>query len=97
MVGFSVNTQVVTLLFWNGQALGEPALSPVGKFKAAQIKFRAMAEIDAKALRRWLKKAGSKFWDFRALRKRRLPLKGGARVAGASGRDGARFTMERAG
>lgn len=47
VVGFSVTAKGgVQLLFWNGQALGESELSPVGKFVAAQIKFQSVDEID---------------------------------------------------
>jgi uncharacterized protein YdhG (YjbR/CyaY superfamily) len=71
VVGFSVSEKIgVTLLFWNGQALKEPSLKAVGKFKAAQIQFQDKAEIDSADLRSWLKKAGHDVWDFAELRKR---------------------------
>jgi len=66
VVGFSVTARKgVTLLFWNGQALEEPELQAVGKFKAAQIQFQDIEEINPKKLRRWLKKAGKDIWDFK--------------------------------
>lgn len=72
VVGFSVTaSKKVTLLFWNGQALDEPDLKAVGKFKAAQIQFEDKTEIDRKELKRWLKKAGKDIWDFAGLRKGR--------------------------
>lgn len=61
----------VQLLFWNGQAFDEPGLAPLGKFCAAQARYRSVAEIDAAALARWLAKAGTQLWDLDELRVRR--------------------------
>jgi hypothetical protein len=69
VVGFKASAEHVTLLFWNGQALGDPALIPAGKFNAAQIEYRDASEIDPKALRKWLKKAGTKIWDIESVRR----------------------------
>ena len=60
----------VNLLFWNGQAFREPMLSAVGKFRAAQLHFDAVSEIDSKLVHRCLRKAGSDLWDYSELRKR---------------------------
>lgn len=66
VVGYNVTAKKgVNLLFWNGQSFGDPALKATGKFHAAQILFNAESEIDLKALRRWLKKAGADIWDAR--------------------------------
>jgi hypothetical protein len=71
VVGFSVTARKgVNLLFWNGQGLKESELQPVGSFEAAQIRFQAADEIDRTSLRRWLRKAGRKIWDYAGLRKR---------------------------
>ena len=71
VVGFSVTAKKkVTLLFWNGKAFREPDLKPVGKFKAAQIQFGDVEEIDKKKLKKWLKKAKTKIWDYAGMRKR---------------------------
>jgi hypothetical protein len=53
-------------LFWNGQAFDETGLEPVGKFRAAQVSFGDAAEIDPKAIRRWLRKAKSDVLDSKA-------------------------------
>ena len=67
VVGYNVTAKKgVNLLFWNGQSFGEPALKAAGKFRAAQIQFTAVSEIDRKALRRWLKRAGTDIWDGRS-------------------------------
>jgi hypothetical protein len=70
VVGFSARPNgAVTLLFWNGKALGEPALAPVGKFQAAQARYAAVSDIAMDDLRRWLRKAGEDIWDLAAMRK----------------------------
>ena len=70
VVGFSVTAKKnVNLLFWNGQSFDEQDLKPAGKFKAAQIQFGNVSEINPKMLRRWLKKAGTEIWDHKAMRK----------------------------
>jgi len=66
VVGYNVTAKKgVNLLFWNGKSFGEPALKAAGKFRAAQIQFTDVSEVDPKALRRWLKKAGTDIWDSR--------------------------------
>lgn len=63
VVGYNATAKAVNLLFWNGQAFDEPALKPVGKYRAAQAVFGDAAEIDPKIVRRWLKKAGADVFD----------------------------------
>lgn len=73
VVGFSVTAKKqVNLLFWNGQALDESDLKAVGKFKAAQVQFGDIEEIDKKKLKQWLKKAGKDIWDYAGMRKKKL-------------------------
>jgi len=75
VVGYSATTQAVNLLFWNGQAFGDPALQHVGKYRAAQAVFADAAQIEPKVIRLWLKKAKSDVFDskgfFKKLRARR--------------------------
>jgi hypothetical protein len=66
VVGYNVAKKGVNLLFWNGQAFDEPGLTPVGKFYAAQAVFADIMEIDAKVIRRWLKKAKANVFDSKA-------------------------------
>jgi hypothetical protein len=70
VVGYSTSAKGVNLLFWNGQALGEPELQPVGKYGAAQAMFAAPDDIDGDAIRRWLQKAGANVFDSRAFFKK---------------------------
>ena len=72
VVGVSVKAKAgVTLLFWNGQAFKDQALIPVGQFKAAQLSFQAVGQVNTQTLRRLLKKAGKDIWDFASIRKER--------------------------
>jgi len=66
VVGYNATAKAVNLLFWNGQAFDEAGLKPVGKYRAAQAVFRDTAEIDPKAIRRWLGKAKSDVLDSKA-------------------------------
>jgi hypothetical protein len=69
VVGYNATAKYVNLLFWNGQSFIEKGLTAAGKFKAAQIKYTDVSEIDEKTLRRWLKEAGTKIWNFKDIRK----------------------------
>ena len=66
VVGYNATAKTVNLLFWNGQAFDEPDLKRVGKYRAAQAVFGDASEIDAKGVRRWLRKAKSDVFDARA-------------------------------
>jgi hypothetical protein len=75
VVGYNVTAKGVALLFWNGQSFDEPELQVVGKFKAAQIKYADAAQIEVKALRRWLKKARTEIWDYRGYFEKQMALR----------------------
>ncbi|MCC7292933.1 MAG: DUF1801 domain-containing protein [Phycisphaerales bacterium] len=70
VVGYNATAKSVNLLLWNGQALDEPELKPVGKYGAAQAVFAGPDEIDGRAIRRWLKKAGANVFDSKAFFKK---------------------------
>lgn len=72
VVGYNVAAKGdVVLLFWNGQAFDDPALAPIGKFKAAEVRFGGASEIRPAPLRRWLKQAGKELWDISSIRRPR--------------------------
>lgn len=70
VLGYTARPAAVALLFWNGQSFDEPALEKAGSFHAAQVKYASVADIDAKLLARWLKKAKTDIWDSVAYRKK---------------------------
>jgi len=71
IVGYGVRKKDVQLLFWSGQSFDEPGLHPAGKFKAAELCITDAAQIGARDLRRWLRKAKTIQWDYKNIVKRR--------------------------
>jgi hypothetical protein len=71
IVGYWVRKKGVGLLFWSGQSFDEPGLEKEGKFKAAQKVYQTLADIDEKALKRWLKKGKAIQWDYQNIVKRK--------------------------
>ena len=68
VTGYNITAKKgVSLLFWSGQLFEEALLTALGKFKAAQIQYNDVSEIDAKILRRWLKKSSIIIWDYKNL------------------------------
>jgi len=65
VAGYSIHKEGTRLLFWIGQSFDEPALRPVGKFKAAEARYARLDDVDVKALRRWLEKARAIQWNYR--------------------------------
>jgi hypothetical protein len=54
---------------WSGQSFDEPAVLPVGKFKAAEARYATVTDVDADLLRRWVGKAQALPWDFKTIAK----------------------------
>ena len=71
IVGYSRMKDGVRLLFWSGQSFDEPGLLPEGKFKAAELRITESADLKARDLKRWLKKAKTIQWDYKNIVKRR--------------------------
>ena len=76
VVGYSTKTTGVALLFWNGQEFGEPALTPIGKFHTAELKYTDEADIDSKLLARCLRKSKTNIWDAVAWRRQAMAKSG---------------------
>ncbi len=74
VVGYWVRKAGVALLFWSGQSFDEPGLSPEGKFKAAQVKYHEVSQIDNADLARWLQKAHDIQWDYKNIIKNKGQL-----------------------
>lgn len=71
IVGYSNLKNSVQLLFWSGQSFDEPGLIAEGKFKAAQIRYTNLNEVNKEILKIWLKKAESIQWDYKNIVKHR--------------------------
>jgi hypothetical protein len=71
VVGYSKLKSCVQLLFWSGQSFDEPALSPNGSFKAAEVRYTNTDQINIDDLQRWLAKSQTTQWDYKNIVKRR--------------------------
>ncbi|MFD1768904.1 DUF1801 domain-containing protein [Sphingobacterium suaedae] len=71
IVGYSKLKSGIRLLFWSGQSFGEKKLHQEGKFKAAEIKYTDMREINELEMKRWLAKSAYIQWDYKNLVKRK--------------------------
>jgi hypothetical protein len=71
IVGYSKLKGCVRLLFWSGRSFDEDGLQKEGKFKAAEARYTAVADIATHDLQRWLAKARDIQWDYRNLVRRR--------------------------
>lgn len=65
IVGYSKLKPCIRLLFWSGQSFAAPGLTPEGSFKAAEARYRSLAEIDPAALDLWLAEARVVQWDYK--------------------------------
>lgn len=74
IVGYSKLKDCVRLLFWSGQSFDEPGLQSEGSFKAAEARYTSVDEINAKDLKRWLKKGTAIQWDYKNIVKRKGKL-----------------------
>lgn len=71
VAGYSKLKNSVRLLFWSGQSFEEEALQKEGTFKAAEMRYTSVNQIDRTDLSRWLKKAEEIQWDYKNLIKRK--------------------------
>ncbi len=74
IVGYAVRKSDVQLLFWSGRSFDEAGLHPEGTFRAAQVRLRAVDDIDLAALARWLDKSRIIQWDYKNIRRTRGDL-----------------------
>ncbi len=75
IVGYSKQKPGVRLMFWSGASFDEEGLNVLGTtFKDASIFFTDVAQIDEKALQRWLEKAREIQWDYKNIYKRKGEL-----------------------
>lgn len=74
VAGYSKLKAGIRLLFWSGQSFDEPGLTNEGSFKAAEMRYTSLQEINKKDLVRWLKKARAIQWDYKNIVKRKGKL-----------------------
>jgi hypothetical protein len=71
IVGYSKLKDSVRLMFWSGQSFDEDDLKNEGSFKAAEIRYTSVEQINEKDLKRWLKKSEEIQWDYKNIVKRK--------------------------
>lgn len=71
VVGYSTLKTSVQLLFWSGGSFDEPGISAEGKFRAGQVRYTSVDQIDSSDLARWLRKARDIQWNYRDIRRTR--------------------------
>jgi len=74
IVGYSKLKDSVRLLFWSGQSFEEDDLQKEGSFKAAEVRYTSVDQINKKDLARWLKKSRDIQWDYKNIIKRKGKL-----------------------
>lgn len=74
IVGYSLLKNGVQLLFWSGQSFTTPGLTPEGSFKAAQIYYKQLSDIDENKLAAWLHEAETVQWDYKNIVKHKGKL-----------------------
>ena len=71
VAGYSKRKAGISLMFWSGQSFDEPELKAVGSFKAAEIIYTNVQQIDTSNLGQWLQKAQHIQWDYKNIVKRK--------------------------
>ncbi|MBD3315800.1 MAG: DUF1801 domain-containing protein [Chitinivibrionales bacterium] len=74
IVGYSKLKDSIRLLFWSGQSFEVDGLKPEGKFKAAEVRYTGVDQIDRTELKRWLEKSIRIQWDYKNIVKRKGKL-----------------------
>ncbi|MFD1602431.1 DUF1801 domain-containing protein [Flavobacterium artemisiae] len=71
IVGYSKLKGSVRLLFWSGQSFEEEKLQNEGSFKAAEMRYTEISQINKEDLKRWLEKGREIQWDYKNIVKRK--------------------------
>ena len=71
IVGYSKLKDRVRLLFWSGQSFSADGLQPQGTFKAAEVRYSHVGDVDTADLQQWLEEARVIQWDYKNVVKRK--------------------------
>lgn len=74
VVGYCKLKDCIQLLFWSGQTFDEEGLKSVGKYKAAEARYKDTDEINRDQLSLWLTKSIEIQWDYKNIAKRKGEL-----------------------
>lgn len=79
IVGYGKLKTCIRLMFWSGQSFTAPGLNPTGTFKAAELRYTGVAQVNEDMLAPLLSDACNIQWDYANIYKtkgRLDPLKG---------------------
>ena len=71
VVGYCKLKNCVQLLFWSGQTFEEEGLKPEGKFKASEVRYTEVNQINIDDLTRWISKSREIQWDYKNIVRRK--------------------------
>lgn len=71
IVGYSKLKGSVRLLFWSGQSFDEAGLQKEGSYKAAEMRYTSVEQVNTEDLKRWLEKAEKIQWDYKNIVKKK--------------------------
>lgn len=71
LVGYDKLKNGVRVLFWSGQSFDEPELQNEGKFKAAEMRYTDVHQINPEQVKRWVQKSALIQWDYKNIVKRK--------------------------
>ena len=71
IVGYGKLKDCIRLMFWSGQSFKNPGLSPTGTFKAAEIRYKSVNDVNADVLGPLLAEARDVQWDYKNIVKRK--------------------------
>lgn len=71
VVGYSKLKSSIRLLFWSGRSFDEEGLEEEGSFKAAEVRYTTVDQINTANLKRWLAKARDIQWDYKNIVRRK--------------------------
>jgi len=74
IVGYHLLKKGMRLLFWSGQSFDAVELQAEGSFKAAEIYFARVSDIDTVKLADWLHQGAKIQWDYKNIVKRKGKL-----------------------
>lgn len=74
IVGYHKLKDSVRMLFWSGQSFDEEGLSNEGSYKAAEVRYTNVDQVNVEDVRRWIRKARDIQWDYKNIVKRKGTL-----------------------
>ncbi|MGS2719408.1 DUF1801 domain-containing protein [Paraglaciecola aestuariivivens] len=74
IVGYGKLKNCVRILFWSGQSFLTPGLEKTGRFKAAELRYTSIEQVNIEQLGQWLAESRNIQWDYKNIVKRKGQL-----------------------